>query len=120
MNSSYYLSAVLALITLVTTNANGQVGQTWTGTSGTGGDGQWDVGVTPDWNGTVWANGNQAMFTTTPGSITVASGGVTADQLYFGSGSGDWTVTGGDITESTGANNYIVYAAGDNTSNITL
>ena len=78
---------------------------TWDGgmtSSPAGGTGTWDAGTTADWyNGaadTIWANGDNAVFGGTAGTVTIASGGVTANSLLFSTTG--YVVTGGALTLS--------------------
>ena len=74
--------------------------------SGFGGTGTWDVGITANWNdatGTaapfVWADGNNAIFSGTAGTVTLG-GAVSAIGLVF-STSG-YTITGSSAITLTG------------------
>jgi T5SS/PEP-CTERM-associated repeat protein/autotransporter-associated beta strand protein len=66
--------------------------------NGTGGNGTWDTGVTPDWDsGVVWTDSNDALFSGAGGTVTVVS--PIANSLTF-SATGPYTLTGGTLTMS--------------------
>lgn len=77
------------------------------GPTGNGGSGTWDAGTTADWStsvggsSVVWTNGDLGVFGGTAGTVTIASGGVSASGLTFnttgyivGNGGGPLTLTG--------------------------
>jgi hypothetical protein len=115
---------LLAIALIVVSSSIGlRAQQTWTGTSGTGGDGTWDAGHTPDWDGgNVWTGGDdQAIFTNTPGTIAVDNsfGNVVTDQMYFSAPAGNYVFTGGVITTPSNSD-YPVYADTGNAANVTI
>ena len=77
-------------------------------TSGVGGSGTWDTTSSDWWTGTAYStwntNTNTADFSGTAGSVTIASGGVTAGGLAFNTtgysldGTGTLTVPSGAVT----------------------
>ena len=108
-------------------SAAARADQTWTGDGGSGGNGTWDMGFTPDWDaangdpstGQVWNGGDdQAKFTTAPGTVTVNDNNpgfppVSADGLFFNASAGTYDITGDDITITGDAFSPVTLGSGD-------
>jgi fibronectin-binding autotransporter adhesin len=95
--------------------------ETWSG-----GNGTWDFNNTTDWSGSPWTSNSQvAVFTTTPGTVTVDNSlGQVGDYfMYFNSSSplSAWDIKGGTIDEAIagGGNNLLIYQDG-NSGNVTI
>jgi autotransporter-associated beta strand protein len=66
---------------------------TWSGPGGS----TWDTGTTANWSGSAWAAGDDAIFGATGvGTVTIASGGVSANSLTFNTAG--YTIAGGNLS----------------------
>jgi hypothetical protein len=66
-----------------------------------GGTGQWDAGVTKDWDSgaDAWANGNNAYFNTSGTDTITVSGTVVTNYMEFDGGITSATISGGTIDQ---------------------
>jgi len=88
------LSIAVACVVLLMTVEGRCSTQTWSPGGAGGGNGAWNTS-TANWNGNKkWSDGNDAVFSGTGGTVTVAS--VTANSLTF-NGTGPYQLTGGTL-----------------------
>ena len=98
--STFLLFALVSTFLFAAASTSRSATETWHPGGATGGNGTWNTSIT-NWNsGVVWTNSNDAVFSGTGGTVTVAT--VSADSLTF-SASGPYLLQSGTLT-LTGSN----------------
>jgi autotransporter-associated beta strand protein len=89
---SFRCLPLLAIATLILSGTTHAATQNWNA----GVNSNWDT-TTVNWSGSVWTNNNDAVFGATGvGTMTIASGGVSANRITFNSPG--YTISGGTLT----------------------
>jgi fibronectin-binding autotransporter adhesin len=99
------LTAFSACVALATTSASA-ITDTWIGTGGAGGSGNWDS-TSPNWNdgttaGVVFANGNDVVFSNNAGGTITVVGTVSPASTLFSATTGNHVLAAGGIISGAG------------------